>query len=361
MKLICGDALQELKKMDPESVHCCVTSPPYWSLRDYGTATWDGGNVQCVHVVGKPGRGQHSPYHKAIVGDIRPGVDASTCTRCGARRVDSQLGLERTPEEYIATMVKVFHEVKRVLRKDGTLWLNLGDSYYNNFGGESKTMTTGQKKAVTARGRGNKPPHPTLKIKDLVGIPWSVAFGLRADGWYLRSDVIWNKENSMPESVLDRPTKSHEYIFLMSRSQTYFYDADSIRESSTSEGMSWAERKAMGEPSRHGLDGAAKSGAGNFLTNSGGRNKRSVWTVNTQPFPEAHFAVFPSKLIKPCILAGCPKGGVVLDPFMGSGTTGFVSLNADRNFIGIDLSREYVEMARARIKRETAQQRMNFK
>ena len=308
-ELLQGDCLEVLRTLPDESVHCCVTSPPYWGLRDYG--------------------------------------------------VDGQLGLEPTPEEYVAKMVEVFREVKRVLRKDGTLWLNLGDSYAMKFGG-GKGRKSGTTKAAVDEIE--KPPREIpsgLKPKDLVGIPWRVAFALQADGWYLRSDIIWHKPNAMPESVTDRPTKAHEYIFLLSKSKKYYYDADSIREP-----LSEQRAKQAGELVDPGNDAKKrkkqiehdkKRGSGGHFDghkwrmNPLGRNKRSVWTVPTQPFPEAHFAVFPPALIEPCILAGCPAGGVVLDPFMGSGTTGMVAAMYQRNFIGFELNPEYCKMAEKRI------------
>ena len=189
-----------------------------------------------------------------------------------------------------------------------------------------------------------------LKTKDLVGIPWMVAFALRADGWYLRSDIIWHKPNVMPESVTDRPTKAHEYIFLLTKSEKYYYDADAIREPyvTSGEGRSWEERKAGGEPMRYGLAGAAAVGAGNFAKNKLGRNKRTVWSVPTRPFSGAHFAVYPPELIRPCILAGCPRDGTVIDPFGGSGTTALVAEQESRNAILCELNPEYLELAKQR-------------
>ena len=314
------DCLEGLKQLPDNSINCCVTSPPYWGLRDYG--------------------------------------------------VEGQLGLESTPEEYVAKMVEVFREVKRVLRDDGTLWLNLGDSYYNYRPGKGQALVkqtvskTKQDLPDTCPRRGNK--LVGLKEKDLVGIPWMVAFALRADGWYLRSDIIWHKPNPMPESVTDRPTKAHEYIFLLSKSSKYYYDADSIREP-----LSEQRAKQAGKLVDPGNDAKKrkkqiehdkKRGSGGHFDghkwrmNSLGRNKRSVWTVATKPFKEAHFAVFPPALIEPCILAGCPAGGVVLDPFMGSGTTGMVAAMYQRNFIGFELNPEYCKMAEKRIEPYLIQQ-----
>lgn len=331
MKLICGDALAELKKMEAQSVQCCVTSPPYWGLRDYGA--------------------------------------------------EGQLGLEKTPEEYTAKMVELFREVRRVLRDDGTLWLNLGDSYaVSGQGGagsfhKSRPGWEQHKNKSIARGSGRwgggNMQAPGLKAKDLVGVPWRVAFALQADGWYLRSDIIWAKPNPMPESVADRPTKAHEYLFLMAKSQKYYYDAEAIKEPcgypdgpnspesiKSPHGQGFTRRARSDKVGGKSWDDRQQHSEGGLYTGSDSRNKRSVWNISTQPFPEAHFAVFPPKLIQPCVLAGCPKGGTVLDPFAGSGTTGIVAINEGRDFVGIELNPEYVEMARARIKKETAQQRM---
>lgn len=307
--IIHGDALAELKNMSSASVNCCITSPPYWGLRDYGC--------------------------------------------------DGQLGLEQTPEEYTEKMVVIFREIRRVLRDDGTLWLNLGDSYSAGKVGRSDTDQVIDRKKTRVTNPGptrNRPAPPGVKPKNLMGIPWRVAFALQADGWYLRSDIIWSKPNPMPESVTDRPTKSHEYIFLLSKSEKYYYDAEAIREPDHYTDHPRRELKAP-EPSGGLLppNSGIRVGPGR---NGLGRNKRSVWTVTLQPFLEAHFAVFPPKLIQPCVLAGCPAGGTVLDPFAGSGTTGVVSINEGREFVGIELKPEYVKIAEARIKRETAQQRM---
>ncbi len=279
--------------MGDESVQCCVTSPPYWGLRDYGQ--------------------------------------------------DEQLGLEKTPEEYVAKMVEVFREVRRVLRKDGTLWLNLGDSYARNGGtqgGSNRELLhmEGKQSRMTAI-----PPESGLKEKDLCGIPWRVAFALQADGWYLRQDIIWAKPNPMPESVTDRCTKAHEYIFLLTKSARYFYDAEAIKEQATGE-PSWNNRE-------HSIPDGHFSGIRTNLHKieaSCNRNKRSVWTVATAPYPEAHFATFPPDLIKPCILAGSKVGDTVLDPFGGSGTTGQAALELGRKTVLIELNPEYIPMIKKR-------------
>jgi DNA modification methylase len=313
-----------------KSVQCCVTSPPYWGLRDYGVA--------------------------------------------------GQLGLEKTPEEYVASMIEVFREVKRVLRDDGTLWLNLGDSYATGagsgrsmggdcFGKQNKVID----ESSYPECQPNRMPIAGLKPKDLVGIPWMLAFALRADGWYLRSDIIWSKPNPMPESVTDRPTKAHEYIFLLSKSERYFYAGEAIAEhaivgwngsSFTSEqdvitkpNLGSGPRNVDGHRSAH-MAGTQRNDGDRWRTADGGvaprglRNKRTVWEVATNPFPEAHFATFPEDLIKPCILAGCPAGGTVLDPFMGSGTTALVARNLQCHAVGLELNAAYIQIAAKRLSQE---------
>ena len=307
VRLYHGDVLDVLREIDAESVQTCVTSPPYWGLRDYG----------------KP----------------------------------EQLGLETTPEEYVARMVEVFREVRRVLREDGTLWLNLGDSYsaghagppsvasglsgngHNGGGPKMGTVAT-----VTRRASGLKP-------KDLVGIPWRVAFALQTDGWWLRSDIVWNKPNPMPESVTDRPTRCHEYVFLLTRSERYFYDHAAILEPLTSTpeqylraGKSVRDNHAFGEVAGRPL------GPSSFATVPDGRNARSVWTISTKPYRGAHFATFPPDLPERCIKAGSAEGDLVLDPFSGSGTTAFVARQLARRAVGIDLNTEYLDLAADRLK-----------
>jgi DNA modification methylase len=264
------------------------------------------------------------------------------------------MGLERTPDEYIAKMVEVFREVRRVLRGDGTCFVNIGDSYARNGG----TPGGGNREPMHMEDKQTRmlkiPSDCGLKEKDLVGIPWMLAFALRADGWWLRQDIIWSKPNPMPESVTDRCTKAHEYLFMLTKSAKYYFDAEAIKEPSANAGQvvslgerSFAKRQADGA-------GVSPSGNGNAseYTVKETRNKRDVWTVATQPFPEAHFATFPPKLIEPCILAGCPENGIVLDPFAGSGTTGVVAIRHKRDFIGIELNPDYITMANNRLLKE---------
>ena len=337
-QIICGDALAELRKLPDESVHCCVTSPPYFGLRDYGTAKWEDGDPNCDHTKEKRG----SRF-------------ASECS-CGARRIDAQFGTERAPEEYVAKIVEVFREIWRVLKKRGTCWIVIGDSYasgkgscFNPGGGESSFKNCRKEAGVLPLRRltVSELRSSGLKPKDLIGIPWRVAFALQADGWYLRRDIVWNKPNPMTESVRDRPTSSHEYVFLMSKSKKYFYDAKAIKE----QRVSYSRGKILGRCNQgySAARGSDRDNSGGFPSDTESRNCRSVWTIATAPSKMAHFAMFPQALVEPMIKAGCPAGGIVLDPFFGAGTTGFVALRLGREFIGIDLNPEYCEMARKRI------------
>jgi DNA modification methylase len=305
-RIIPGDCIAGLRTLPDASVHCCVTSPPYWGLRDYGN--------------------------------------------------DGQIGLESTPEEYVARMVEVFREVRRVLREDGTCWVNLGDSY------AATTKTTGrndngQRASAPASWncryeyeRTKIRTSGSLKPKDLVGIPWRVAFALQADGWWLRQDIIWHKPNPMPESVRDRCTKAHEYVFLLTKSERYYYDAEALSEPASTAGQ-------IGGFTPNAAISSGRKPSGNMIPERGKayvrpltRNRRSVWTVTTKPYSGAHFAVMPRKLVEPCIKAGCPEGGTVLDPFAGSGTTLAVAAELGRNAIGCELNPEYISLAERRIK-----------
>jgi DNA modification methylase len=346
VRILTGDARQRLRDLDAESVHCCLTSPPYFGLRDYGTAQWEGGDGACEHSVG--GQVQDSKAPGAIVSGVRPGVDASRCRKCGARRVDQQIGLEATPDAYVAELVAVFRAVKRVLSDDGVVFLNLGDSYAATTKGSSgkgeKQITNAG--TILADRRGSVPLG--LKPKDLIGIPWRVAFALQADGWYLRQDIIWQKPNPMPESVQDRCTKSHEYLFLLSKRDRYWYDADAISEVATS-----AERTRNGPSSfrERPSNGVWENSPGAWMgiSASGNRNRRSVWTIATEPSSLAHFAMMPTALAELCIKAGCPSGGTVLDPFAGAGTTGLVADRLGRNAVLIELNPANAAMADQRL------------
>jgi DNA modification methylase len=340
-RIIAGDCIEGMRTLADGSVHCCVTSPPYWGLRDYGH--------------------------------------------------DGQIGLESTPEEYVARMVAVFREVRRVLRDDGTLWLNLGDSYcsqggerkYGSSDGETGRGDAPGKRLSNVSGFGDgtwdwiesnqtddwatdewlaelrAKRAAFLKPKDLVGIPWRVAFALQADGWWLRQDIIWHKPNPMPESVRDRCTKAHEYVFLLTKSERYFYNAEAVSEKAKDptgfkyEG-GWAEMRKHVEPELQVQSGDCRTETGSvphFASGHGDRrNRRSVWTITTKPYSGAHFAVMPADLVEPCIKAGCPEGGTVLDPFAGSGTTLAVAAELGRNGIGCELNPEYIRLAEQRIK-----------
>lgn len=300
-----GDVIDGLRAMPDGLAQTCVTSPPYWGLRDYGA--------------------------------------------------DGQIGLEQTPDEYVARMVDVFREVRRVLRDDGTLWLNLGDSYNTAPAGNIKPSGFSQnaarwdggavkygRKVTTADG---------LKPKDLVGIPWLVAFALRADGWYLRSDIVWSKPNPMPESVTDRPTKSHEYVFLLTKSARYLYDHEAIREPLVSTPEQYLRAgKSVRENHQYGEVAGRPLGPSSFASVPDGRNARSVWQIATKPYAEAHFAVFPPELPERCIKAGSRDGDTVLDPFMGSGTTAYVARHLGRRAVGCELNPEYIEIAARRLR-----------
>jgi DNA modification methylase len=303
----CGDALSVLRDLAAASIDCCVTSPPYWGLRDYGS--------------------------------------------------DQQIGLEATPEEFVAKLVAVFAEVRRVLKPEGTLWLNLGDSYTSHPGqrvqGIERNDVAGRKQSTNAGclTTGSRIA-PNLKAKNLIGIPWRVAFALQADGWWLRSDIVWAKPAPMPESVTDRPTRSHEFVFLLAKEESYYYDAEAIKEPTSGTAHPRGDGgnpKAIKAPDGHYRPKQNESFSKAVTSIVDTRNRRDVWIINGEPFPEAHFAVFPEALVRPCILAGCPKGGVVLDPFTGSGTALLVAEKLGCNGIGIELNPDYIAMAHRRL------------
>jgi len=306
IKIYQGDCLETLRKIPDTSINTCITSPPYWGLRDYGES--------------------------------------------------NQLGLEDTPEEFVENLVKVFREVKRVLRDDGTVWLNLGDTYSSHKDCKSTAQslakgTQAEVAHVIDKGKSvsrntKKLKQAGLKNKDLIGIPWRVALALQADGWYLRQDIIWHKPNPMPESVRDRCTKAHEYIFLLSKSPKYYFDNDSIKEDAKTAPVL---RDKMGEGYQADYTKGKRFSDGERVWGSTKKNKRSVWTVTTKPFKGAHFATFPKDLIEPCVLAGCPEGGTVLDPFGGSGTTAIVANKHNRNAVMCELNKEYIDIAIKRI------------
>jgi DNA modification methylase len=404
-----GDCREVLKTLPAKHFQTCITSPPYYGLRDYGTATWVGGSENCSHIGDTLGNNRNF-IDEGGRGSNKDSLSTGDCIKCGAKRVDSQIGLEETPEQFVESLVNVFREIKRVLKDDGTLWLNLGDSY--SSGG--RTTTTNQSvRGDKDYGVTRPPPVEGIKPKDLFGIPWRVAFALQADGWYLRQDIIWNKPNPMPESVQDRCTKAHEYIFLLSKSPHYYFDNVAIKEETTTFDNSNRDRdttKLNNTPGRTKMAGLKTN---QYET----RNKRSVWTVNTKPYKEAHFAVFPTDLIEPCVLAGssakicsgCGKSyrremvttdvpdrivrdhmvGVIpkrdkpsrmnskdmlpltkedngfvkqcecdtdhteqdriIDPFGGSGTTALVADRHNRDATVIELNEAYIEIAKKRL------------
>jgi site-specific DNA-methyltransferase (adenine-specific) len=316
INVITGDCLASLREMQPESVHTCITSPPYFGLRDYGHA--------------------------------------------------GQIGLEDTPEAYVARLVEVFREVRRVLRDDGTLWLNLGDSYASS-GGKSQPQPDasgglGNKKLGTRGNQGSSASYggflrpdtarDGIKVKDLLGIPWRVAFALQADGWYLRQEIIWHKPNPMPESVRDRFTKAHEQLFLLSKSPRYYFDQEAVKEPFADSRMGASGAKSLrysdGAGRKDTLSDGTRKGLG-ISPGGVGRNRRSVWTVSSKPYAGAHFATFPPDLIEPCVLAGCPVGGTVLDPFGGSGTTAGVAVKHGRRAVLCELNPAYAALVPDRV------------
>lgn len=305
-RILIGDCRETLKTLPDQSINTCVTSPPYFGLRDYGH--------------------------------------------------ENQIGLEETPDEYVAALVAVFREVRRVLRDDGTVWVNLGDSYAGSWGAQGKRETPGEISRNSIRNHPKRARNTGsirqagLKPKDLIGIPWMVAFALRADGWYLRQDVIWNKPNPMPESVTDRTTKAHEYVFLLSKSARYYYDSEAIKETSVEPRGPGNVRPVRELPGERQGENANIRGNLHSIGAREKRNKRSVWTVSTKPYAGAHFATFPPDLIEPCILAGCPEGGTVLDMFGGSGTTAGVSVGNGRDAVICELSPDYAELIPGRVK-----------
>jgi DNA modification methylase len=350
-KIHCGDCQEILKGYLGGMFQTCVTSPPYWGLRDYGTAQWEGGDPGCDHKFDHSKR--EAKARNFVNGEGRLTTACSSWTTrsesefhhdcpCGARRIDSQLGLEATPEDYITKMVAVFREVWRVLRDDGTLWLNLGDSYATNV----HTGSYGKNADYCSLNSIARTRIPEgLKPKDLCMMPARLAMALQADGWWLRSDIIWHKPNPMPESVTDRPTTAHEHIFLLTKAECYFYDADAIREKAIYVGD---ERHLRTDRT---IEFARPDNGSRMRTakpNGEYRNKRSVWTIATQPYAEAHFATFPEEIPKLCILAGSKPGDLVLDPFAGSGTTGKVALELGRRAVLIELNPAYIALAKTR-------------
>lgn len=411
-----GDALTVLKTLPSESVHCVVTSPPYWGLRDYGTGRWVGGDAGCDHRSPTMQAGRNEDRQK-LAGSAATNsyqnvlAHNAACGKCGAVKVDEQIGLERSLSQHIDALVTVFREVRRVLRKDGTLWLNYGDAYATAPNGRSAAGTkalgdddrTFRDKPMSTIGpiynpeprvgksdnkgnlggdhRGRVQAGGTMKAKDRMLLPARVAIALHDDGWYVRDEIIWHKPNPMPSSVKDRTTPAHEMIYMLTKAERYAYDAAAIREPAAVK--SWNDgTRVYGGTNKHGANakhgerttgrrtgrfhhpGAWSKGEGSHgkihsegrteasyaeIEIDGTRQKRSVWTVPPKGFREAHFATFPPDLIRPCILAGCPVGGTVLDPFFGAGTTGLVAQELGRDCIGIELNPAYVTIAQDRL------------
>ena len=415
-RVIQGDVLTVLATLPADSVHCVVTSPPYWGLRDYGTGRWEGGSAECDH---KEARSKGRSDYGFTVGVVDQSTNKASgfgkydrSCKCGATRTDKQIGLEPTPEAYVAKMVEVFREVRRVLRPDGTLWCNMGDAYNSGTSARRKSSQNNDVGYWQHAGEmgDERVNAPGLKPKDLVGIPWRLAFALQADGWWLRSDIIWHKPNPMPESVTDRPTKSHEYVFLLTKNARYFYDAEAVKEAA----QDWGVRDRSNFRGGTTDPLLKHNGLTNANNAESGRNLRDVWTIASQPYPEAHFATFPEALVEKPILAGTSEKGccaecgapwervtektvnvqsgprnnghkgldasdnrgdyprasvsaettgwratcthaaavvpcTVLDPFLGSGTTLAVARRLGRNGVGIELSHEYVKLAEKRL------------
>lgn len=318
-KLLVGDALDRIKDIPDKSINCCITSPPYFNLRDYGTTTWVGGLKDCDHSSIIYSRPNLRPRKQTTDAGSLIYKTLDFCPTCGAVKLDKQIGQEKNPDEYINKLLKVFLEVKRVLRDDGIFWLNIGDSY-------------------------SRKRYDDCKPKDLIGIPWLLAFALRKNGFYLRQDIIWSKTDTMPESVKDRCTRSHEYIFMLTKNKKYWFDHEAMQEEAVGKTRG---RRVFGATKPQGTN---RHDTGNvYKGDNGKRNKRDVWLCSTSNVKKAHFATYPKKLIEPCIMAGCPENGWVLDPFNGSGTSGIVAVNNGRNYIGIELNPKYIDITKSRI------------
>jgi DNA modification methylase len=368
-KVLIAEALSGLRTLPDASVNTCVTSPPYFKQRDYGTSQWLGGDKTCDHV--RPTNAKRM-VKNTMKAHTRPGNNPSTwneCGKCGAIRKDLQIGLESSPEIYIQKLVAVFREVRRVLTNDGTLWCNIGDSYANLHRTSTKKQTAGEK-----RGRASGNPYGEmtsgrrialsgnnigLKDKDLIGVPFRLALALQADGWYLRSVIIWQKLNARPESTKDRPTTSHEYILLLSKRKNYYYNYAATLEPAEYDGrgaeMYGGSRKYQNTDAMpNGNEYTLSRPRPRWNRNEAGervRNSRTVWTFPTEPFGGEHYAAFPEELPRRCITAGCPPNGTVLDPFAGSGTTLAVARLHSRKFIGIEINPKHLKHIKLRLRR----------
>lgn len=368
VEIIQGDCLAALKTLPDESVHCCVSSPPYWGLRDYGTGQWVGGDPACAHRSPTMREGRNEDRAK-LAGSAATNAyqnilaHNARCGKCGAVKQDQQIGLEPSFDAHMASLLAVFGEVRRVLRKEGTFWLNYGDAYAGVPNGRSAADV----KAIgnddrTFRDKPMSTVGGVFKAKDRMMLPARVAIALQESGWWLRDEIVWHKPNPMPISVRDRTTPSHEMLYMLSKSARYYYDQDAIKEpiadasrkryaQETLNDQTGGFKQDMYESGITGQRARSRRPAEILKTLAGSevRNRRSVWSISTKPFADAHFATFPPDLIRPCILAGCPEGGTVLDPFFGAGTTGLVATQHGRNCIGIELNPAYIDIARKRL------------
>jgi len=351
IKFFQGNCIDKIKELEDNYIDCVVSSPPYYGLRDYGTASYDGGDPDCKHSITD---GIVDNKNNKLIERPDRASDKKNCVKCGAKRIDKQLGLEPTYHEHIQNILELFRAMKPKLKDSATVWLNYGDSY-------AATVNGTKAKDIKNDDRGfvDKPfstIQGSIKPKDLVMIPNRIAIALQDDGWWIRSEIIWHKPNPMPESIKDRPTSAHEKIWLITKNKKYYYDSDAIKEPVKEISK---KRVQYGLKHKHPNNiGVAippvnteKMGE-RFCNSDGKRNKRNVWTVTTKPCKEAHFATFPKDLIEPCIKAGCPEGGVVLDPFGGAGTTGIVAQSLNRQAILIELNPEYIKISKNRIDKE---------
>lgn len=340
-KVYFGDCRESMRQMakDGIKVQTCITSPPYYGLRDYGTGTWIGGDETCSHKRDSKYSENTSTGHAnrdLVVGDA---IYKTVCPRCGAVREDKQLGLEESPQEFIDAMVEVFACVWDILKDDGTLWVNIGDTYVGS-GDKGNTKDPKNPDGRNGQSTAKNKKVNGIPAKNMIGIPWRLAFALQDFGWYLRQDIIWHKPNPMPEPVKDRCTKSHEYIFLLSKNSHYYFDSNGIQEPANYPN----DDRGARTDARRGTEANSMSGKTGET-----RNKRDVWTVATKPYSGAHFAVYPEELIEPCVMAGSRVGDIVLDPFFGSGTTGAVAQKLGRQYIGCELNQDYEVLQNERL------------
>jgi len=364
-KVICGDCLEVMKQIPGEYIDMAITSPPYWGLRDYGIEQIFGGNKDCKHEwnLQRQSKNMSISDKSTLAGftsdniqirNLKINNEQGFCRKCGAWK--GQLGLEPTPEMYIEHMTQIFHEVKRILKKTGTFWLNISDTYSTHTSKRSGQFGKDIKNGFDDIYR-QKRILP-LQEKCLCMIPERLAWSLIQDGWILRNKIIWHKPNGMPSSAKDRFTNKWEYIFMFSKSRKYFFDLDAVREPHNPKSLNrykyglysvYGDAKAYGGKQSHNF---ARCKHLEDFVNLLGKNPGDVWSIATQPFPEAHFAVYPEKLLEKPIKAGCPQNGIVLDPFIGSGTTGLMAIKLGRNFIGIELNPEYIKIAKKRLAQE---------